>query len=305
MHLWMLSVAATLLFVDTGWQLLPDGHLEYIIQLEPGVAEALLQGAEVTSQIPAGFPPVRRVRIRIGEARLPRQPNETALRQLPPKLDAARTEEQIAQQSVPKPESVPKTGPARPAQPQLAQQQLAQPQLEPAPPTEAKSVLAANIVIAEPANARLKVPPTFAVVAKYLSSNSRDAANPRDLETNSSSGRATLLRPTLSPENADRAPALESTLPVALAESAPDARSPADARVSTAQTATAQVAGPTRGLAFDLGIREPWQQWGLAGLFSSLALNGFLAWAVVGQRSKLRRLARDYSAARRLEMDAQ
>lgn len=67
----MLSMA--LFGVDTGWQTLPDGQAEFIIQIEPDLLEALKEGQEITSEIPADLQRVRRYRIMIGDQPLPRE----------------------------------------------------------------------------------------------------------------------------------------------------------------------------------------------------------------------------------------
>jgi hypothetical protein len=58
--------------IDTGWQPLADGQFEYILQLEPQVLEALRDGREVASDIPASLRGVRFYRLTAGTATLPR-----------------------------------------------------------------------------------------------------------------------------------------------------------------------------------------------------------------------------------------
>jgi len=59
--------------IDVGWQRLPDGEMEYIIQIEPHVLEALRGGEEIESDIPPALRGVRRYRIRVGTDELPRE----------------------------------------------------------------------------------------------------------------------------------------------------------------------------------------------------------------------------------------
>ena len=59
--------------MDAGWRQLPDGGMEYIIQIEPHVLEALRGGEEIESDIPPALRGVRRYRIRVGTDELPRE----------------------------------------------------------------------------------------------------------------------------------------------------------------------------------------------------------------------------------------
>ena len=67
---WML--AAAVLGVDVGWQPLPGGGMEYIIQIEPELLDALRRGEVVVSQVPPQVKDVRQYRIVVGRGRLPR-----------------------------------------------------------------------------------------------------------------------------------------------------------------------------------------------------------------------------------------
>ncbi len=57
--------------VDAGYEPAPDGHLEYIIQIEPQLLGSLAAGHDVTSEVPRGLD-VRHYRISVGTAALPR-----------------------------------------------------------------------------------------------------------------------------------------------------------------------------------------------------------------------------------------
>lgn len=59
--------------IEVGWQRLPDGQMEYIIQIEPHVLEALRGGEEIVSDIPPGLRGVRSYRIRVGTDEVPRE----------------------------------------------------------------------------------------------------------------------------------------------------------------------------------------------------------------------------------------
>ena len=65
--------------VDYGWTLAEDGQLEYIIQIEPSLLQALEAGQVITSEIDPQVDHVRRFRIRVGNQPVPRQPPLKAL----------------------------------------------------------------------------------------------------------------------------------------------------------------------------------------------------------------------------------
>ncbi|MGM0488622.1 MAG: hypothetical protein ACQESR_17935 [Planctomycetota bacterium] len=66
----LVSLAA--IGIDYGWQPLPDGQLEYIVQIEPGLLEELKSGEEIVSEILPEARNVRRFRIRVGTGEVPR-----------------------------------------------------------------------------------------------------------------------------------------------------------------------------------------------------------------------------------------
>jgi hypothetical protein len=78
----ILLVTATL-GVDFGWKALPDDEVEYIIQIEPALLESLENGEPIASELlPEVRGNVRRFRVQIGNAPLPR---EAVMRQLRPR----------------------------------------------------------------------------------------------------------------------------------------------------------------------------------------------------------------------------
>jgi len=77
----MICVAVVMLGIDVGWQRLPDGGLEYIIQIQPHILETLKAGSPIASDIPPHLRDVRSYRIVVGTASLPRESlPETATR---------------------------------------------------------------------------------------------------------------------------------------------------------------------------------------------------------------------------------
>jgi hypothetical protein len=83
----MVLVAAASLGVAPGWERLPDGGVEYIIQIAPHHFESLKGDSELASDLPTGLD-VRRVRITVGTAKLPRNPSLAEIR-----ADARRRKE--------------------------------------------------------------------------------------------------------------------------------------------------------------------------------------------------------------------
>jgi len=65
-------VSLAVVGVDYGWQPLTDGQLEYIVQIEPGLLDALKSGEEIVSEILPEARGVRRFRIRVGTGKVPR-----------------------------------------------------------------------------------------------------------------------------------------------------------------------------------------------------------------------------------------
>ena len=69
----MLCVAAVALGTDVGWQPLPEGGMEYVIQLDPQTIDLLRTGVDIPSDIPANLKNLRRLRITSGNALLARK----------------------------------------------------------------------------------------------------------------------------------------------------------------------------------------------------------------------------------------
>lgn len=68
-----LLLAASSLGVDFGWQPTADGELEYIIQIEPALLDAMRNGEQIVSEIHPDAAGVRRFRILVGRQQLPRE----------------------------------------------------------------------------------------------------------------------------------------------------------------------------------------------------------------------------------------
>jgi len=82
----VLFVATAALGIDVGWQRLPEGGMQYIIQIEPQALESLRSGAEFGSDIPPKAGEIRSFRIFMGKKTLPRD-------EPPPKLSEPKAAE--------------------------------------------------------------------------------------------------------------------------------------------------------------------------------------------------------------------
>ena len=70
--MWSSLIGFTLLLTDYGWQKTPNGDIEYIIQIEPELLDALKRGEEIASVVPPRLGKVTRFRIRVGTVPVPR-----------------------------------------------------------------------------------------------------------------------------------------------------------------------------------------------------------------------------------------
>ncbi len=73
MHATMLCLAMTTLGVDVGWRPLPDGGMEYIIQIEPHMIDLLVKGEDILGDFPPNLMGVPSYRITVGTDELPRE----------------------------------------------------------------------------------------------------------------------------------------------------------------------------------------------------------------------------------------
>ena len=69
----ILCIAAVVLGVEAGWQPMPDGGVQYLIQIEPHMLDSLRSGEAVESDIPPAVKEVRGYRITVGTETLPRE----------------------------------------------------------------------------------------------------------------------------------------------------------------------------------------------------------------------------------------
>jgi hypothetical protein len=73
MHTFLLCVAAAVVGVEAGWQRLPAGGMQYIIQLDPQTLEILRAGEAIESDIPPSAGEIRSYRLIVGKKPLPRE----------------------------------------------------------------------------------------------------------------------------------------------------------------------------------------------------------------------------------------
>jgi hypothetical protein len=87
-----LSFAVTAQAVHMGWQMLPDGGIEYLVQVEPELLDSFIRdGGCASSALPPTLRDIRSIRILVGNEKLPNQDNLAGPPQSPP---AAASENQ-------------------------------------------------------------------------------------------------------------------------------------------------------------------------------------------------------------------
>jgi hypothetical protein len=109
----MICVAAAMLAIDVGWQRLPEGGTEYIIQLDPQTLETLRSGKPLQSDIPPAAGEVRSYRITVGTEKLPRDTPFPAKRAVYVEQSGAAPADKVPQKATPPSE------PEAPAKPWL------------------------------------------------------------------------------------------------------------------------------------------------------------------------------------------
>ena len=83
-------VATAVVGIDVGWQRLPEGGMQYIIQLDPHTLESLRGGEAIESDIPPSAGEVRSYRIIVGKERLPRETPPAPVLVLTPAISSTR-----------------------------------------------------------------------------------------------------------------------------------------------------------------------------------------------------------------------
>jgi hypothetical protein len=73
MHALIMGVAAMAVGIQCGWQRMPEGGMQYIIELEPEMLQSLGAGTPIESYIPPAAGEVRSYRIIVGSKQLPRE----------------------------------------------------------------------------------------------------------------------------------------------------------------------------------------------------------------------------------------
>lgn len=68
----LICLAAAVLGIDVGWQRMPEGGLQYLIQIKPEMLDTLKAGEPIESDIPPTLRDIRGYRITVGNRTLPR-----------------------------------------------------------------------------------------------------------------------------------------------------------------------------------------------------------------------------------------
>ncbi len=108
-----LVIVAAIYGIDVGWQPTGDGQLEYIIQVEPQLLEAMREGQAITSEIPPEVRGVRRYRIVVGNDELPRIGQAPDAAQVPLPFEPDDESMSIRQATGQEEESSSESGPAQ------------------------------------------------------------------------------------------------------------------------------------------------------------------------------------------------
>jgi hypothetical protein len=94
------AVASTALAVGYGWQELPDGGIEFLFRVEPGLLETV---PLATAELPRGIPEIRRIRVILTADKLPNEgtlPKPVAEPAKGPSGEAAPSPKPEAQQGI-------------------------------------------------------------------------------------------------------------------------------------------------------------------------------------------------------------
>ena len=76
----LICFAAAALGIDVGWQPLPEGGLQYLIQIRPETLDTLKAGEPIESDVPPTLRDIRGYQITVGNRTLPQQPSMASLR---------------------------------------------------------------------------------------------------------------------------------------------------------------------------------------------------------------------------------
>lgn len=135
MHTLLLCLATVTVGIEVGWQEMPEGGMEYIIQLDPQTLESLTAGQAIQSDIHPKAGEIRSYRILVGKQPLPREtppepeesssaapktlPSGSAGKPFPGQTMAYEKPDQSVQQGQRSSKTPPKSQPDQPAKPWL------------------------------------------------------------------------------------------------------------------------------------------------------------------------------------------
>ncbi|HUY92831.1 MAG TPA: hypothetical protein VMV10_29090 [Pirellulales bacterium] len=286
----LVCLSAVALGVDYGWQPIAGGGIEYVIQIEPQMLEALKRGEDLSSALPAGAQNIRRYRIVVGEEQLPHHgeplPAETD-EEPPAKISEVEDETSVAGDAAakwtmplesPYPSNYEQAGIPLPGPvlnpPMIAGPALEQPRLPPdaddvAQTEEQPDAFESHRAGKPPVEPPPEDPPRNEPV-KQAPKKSIFESGPLFSAEEPEAGEQDSLHPSV--KAAAKAPA---TVEKEHAAKDDELQSPSDSAPASAEP-TALKANSTT----------------LVGLFASLGGNVFLLWVASGQRSRYRALLR-------------
>lgn len=295
MHGIALLLAAASVGVDYGWQPDADGVMEYIIQVEPELISALQKGEAIISEIHPDARGVRRFRIQIGTAPLPRiSPPAAPVTALPEEFTPAE-----------KPASA-----VSPAQPPSRPTDNSSFRLEESPPAPEKSSASDFPLLPPPANppASLAEPPassedresSFPLTATELSPET-----PSPQQAIAATGKSAPLQRPIPVPDPDRLPLEPAALPVADKETTRQAISISDPTQPPARLASfdqqndSNHSGETNKRQGDDAesshASRPWLLFSVTiiALLGSLGANAYLGYLFFGLQQRYQGLRRD------------
>ena len=295
--LWV-CLSAAALGVDFGWQPIAGGGIEYVIQIEPQMLEALKQGDDISSALPAGANNIRRYRILVGDATLPHhgEPLPVDRQAEPPAKETASSAatqanfEEDAETGGAAALTMPLESPYPPDYeqagiplpgpvlnpPRLAQPALAKPSL----PIDVKTPEAGDVAQAhKKTDASESHSAGKPPVDSHVESPAAPSVEAADKPSSDSGPLLSAQSSPQAPEKRRSAAQAKKASPVA-AQEPPAARDEEPASASDKTPPAAEQ------------VNSPANSTTLVGLFASLGGNVFLLWVASGQRSRYRALLR-------------
>jgi hypothetical protein len=302
MRRFLLPALAIVLFasmaraVDFGWQPNSDGGIEYLVQIEPELIDSFRREG-FTSEVPPGLRDIRRIRIEVGNGKLPNQGDVTGpkITHAAPPVSQPTAADQIVLPAPPETYSHDEPQPI-PAQPNSTAENSTAP-ASPPNDTTASSAAGASPVL----DSSSPVPPLpffQSGPAKSISSNSANAAKADQIAGEKDTAASTIpvsgRTETPTRWNSPGKPGLKPNEgpPIASADGDTSSGVAVHAGMPAAPNSGNEVNSATSRSPI-VAAGKPWTALLLAlfGLFASLGANVYLVWIHQAVRTKYQALA--------------